>query len=181
MFEESQKHSLRGENVRSTKNGLLILILGLGIVAGVALGFSAMAGRPIRFTHHKHVNEVGLSCDDCHIYVKTHPFAGLPELELCLTCHEEPQTDSPEEEKLRTFQAEGGELLWRRIYRVPDHVYFSHRRHVTLAEMECATCHGHIAERKKPPARQEIRISMERCMKCHQQENVDNDCLSCHK
>lgn len=141
----------------------------------------ATAGQPIRFNHKEHVEDVGLSCQDCHLYVKTQPFAGLPGLDLCLTCHEEPQTDSAEEEKLRALQSEGQELVWQRIYRVPNHVYFSHRRHTTIAEMECTTCHGQIAEMKSPPAKPAISISMGRCIKCHRQENVSNDCLNCHR
>ena len=159
---------------------IFLLFFGLITIIAMALGFRASARQPIRFNHQKHINEVGLSCSDCHIYVDSQTFAGLPDLDLCLTCHEDPQTDIPEEEKLRTLQANGGYLNWERIYRVPDHVYFSHQRHVTAGKLECSTCHGSIAERNKPPTKPAIRISMERCMNCHEEKKVYNDCLSCH-
>ncbi len=158
-----------------------LVTFGFMTITLMALGLYAFARQPIRFNHQKHIDEVGLSCSDCHMYVETQTFAGLPDLDLCLTCHEEPLTENPEEEKLRSLQADGGQLYWERIYRVPDHVYFSHQRHVKAGTLECSTCHGAIAERNKPPTKPAIRISMERCMKCHEQNNVYNDCLSCHR
>ena len=153
----------------------------MGIIAAFALAVAVWAGQPIRFNHQKHISAVGLGCSDCHIYAASQPFAGLPGLEICMNCHEEPQTKNAEEQKLRTLQEQGGSLHWNTIYKVPDHVYFSHQRHVTGGEIDCSVCHGRMAEFKTPPSRQEVPISMDRCMKCHQQSNVNNDCLTCHK
>lgn len=153
----------------------------ISILIGISLATAVISGQPISFNHQKHVSDVGLACTDCHLYVNSQPFAGLPGLDVCLTCHEEPQTDSPEEEKLRTLQSNGGQLQWKALYRVPNHVYFSHRRHVTAGKLECSTCHGNVADLKKPPVKQTIPISMNRCIACHQRHDVNDDCLSCHR
>ena len=102
--------------------------------------------QPIRFNHKKHTQELGLECNTCHIYYETQNFSGLPTLDICLACHEEKVTDSPEEEKIRTMAKGKRELVWQRLYHVPEHVYYSHRRHVVVGGIECATCHGKIAE-----------------------------------
>jgi len=127
------------------------------------------------------VEDNGLECDECHIYVKTQIFAGLPTIEKCLECHEEPVTDSPEEEKIRQAAAQGEPLKWSRLYDVPDHVYYSHRRHVVAGEIPCAECHGAIAETTSPPPRALNHITMSFCIACHERRAVTNDCIACHK
>ncbi len=72
------------------------------------------------------------------------------------------------------------EIPWKRLYRVPPDVYFSHRRHVVLGEIECQTCHGDIGKSSMPPSRP-LKISMKKCLKCHERRNVNNDCISCHR
>ena len=49
-----------------------------------------------------------------------------------------------EEEKLAQYAERKAEIRWVRLYRVPDHSFFSHRRHVVLGKLECKTCHGAI-------------------------------------
>jgi len=158
-----------------------ILIFALLLIGGLSKALRVKPQQPIRFNHHKHIEEVGLNCDECHVYVKTQPFAGIPDLELCLGCHEDPQTDNPEEEKLRNIKEKDGVLVWQQIYHVPDHVYFSHRRHVTAGEIDCVVCPGRMTDRKKPPTKPAVHLDMDHCIECHQQNQVNNDCLACHR
>ncbi|GAB4256005.1 MAG: cytochrome c3 family protein [Deferrisomatales bacterium] len=143
--------------------------------------------QPVAFNHKLHVEDNGLECVECHVYVRSQPFAGLPGVEKCLECHEEPQTDSAEEEKIRQTAEQGGELQWNRIYDVPDHVYYSHRRHVVAGGLECGECHGPIAESTSPPTRPLNEITMDFCIECHMERDVamagdgPGDCFSCHK
>lgn len=167
---------------RRTEAKLLLLGLILGgllILALGGLGFGAKTSQPIAFSHKKHTAQ-GLSCDTCHVHFKTQTFSGMPRLETCLECHKESITKSPEEEKIRDYQKRNEEIRWKRLYVQPDHVFFSHRRHVVLGKVECETCHGPIGESEKPPTRPWVKMTMKWCMDCHSKQRVTNDCLACH-
>ena len=158
----------------------------IGLVAGVlllfvliSLGVGSKTEQPISFNHKKHL-EQGLECDACHRFYKTEAFSGLPGLNTCIECHKEPVTKSPEEEKIRQFQKKGEVIPWKRVYQEPDHVFFSHRRHVVLGKLQCQACHGNIGQRETPPAKPWVKMTMSWCMDCHKKNKVTNDCLACH-
>ena len=147
------------------------------------LGISENSQQPIEFNHKKHI-EQGIECETCHIYIKEESFAGLPELQTCLDCHESPITKSTEEEKIRNFAKKGISLEWKRIYRLPQHVYFSHRRHVAFANLECQVCHGAIGDAVKPPTKPLKILIMNDCIDCHKsskKSKISFDCIDCHK
>jgi len=164
-----------------------ILRVGIGIVALVLVGglvsraLEPEVRQPIRFNHNLHVEKNGLACDTCHQYFADYPQAGLPKLEVCGTCHAAPMGQSSEEGKVRSYVESGKEIPWARVYRVPDHVYFSHRRHVTLGKVECQNCHGKVKERKTPFVKPVVNLSMNFCIDCHKQRRVTSDCNACHK
>ena len=135
--------------------------------------------QPIAFNHGKHA-ENGLECPECHPFYEEHASSGRPSIEVCSGCHEEAQGENPEEKKIVEHVGTGKEVEWKRLYRVPEDVYFSHRRHVILGELECSTCHGSIGESQKPPSKP-VKITMKKCMKCHEERDVENDCIACHR
>lgn len=138
--------------------------------------------QPIAYSHKIHIEEVGAECVDCHIYVKKMASATIPTIQICKQCHgDEPMSDSPEEKKLLRYIEENREIPWKRIYKVPDHVYFSHRRHVVLGELECSECHGNVSEFTTPVPYPFLPVTMNNCMDCHKKHKVSNDCLNCHR
>jgi hypothetical protein len=145
----------------------------------ISFGLGSKTEQPISFNHKKHA-EQGLACDACHRYFQTQTFSGMPDINTCLECHKEPVTKNTEEEKIRQFHRDGKEILWKRIYEQPDHVYFSHRRHVVLGKLTCQNCHGGIGQNEKPPTRPWVRMTMKWCMDCHTKSKTTNDCLACH-
>ena len=158
----------------------------VGLVVGVLLlfvfvltGFVSKTEQPISFNHKKH-QEQGIECTTCHPYPKEQAFSGMPTLSTCLECHKEPITKSPEEEKIRQFQKKDTPIPWKRIYEQPDHVFFSHRRHVVLGKFQCQTCHGNIGQSESPPSKPWVKMTMKWCMDCHTKSKVTNDCLACH-
>jgi len=160
----------------------------LGIVIGIIFVFlfittytvGSKTDQPIAFNHKKHVDQ-GLGCDTCHQHFKTQTFSGMPDISVCLECHKDAITKSPEEEKIRQFAKKKEEIPWKRIYGEPDHVFYSHRRHVVLGKIECKTCHGNIGESEKPPTRPYVDMTMGWCMRCHKVRKASNDCLTCHE
>lgn len=137
--------------------------------------------QPIAFNHRAHVTSAQIECSECHAYFSKGAHSGLPGAEVCMACHSESLTESPEEAKLR-YQVERGQpIVFRKLFRLPEHVYYSHRRHVVLGKLECVRCHGEIATSVSPPTRPLVQISMDFCMSCHTQSHVTNDCKSCHR
>ena len=137
--------------------------------------------QPIAYNHKKHVSELGLECAFCHTGIaEKKARAGLPNLETCLSCHTSEDTN-PKAKVIQDYASKNQPIPWKQVYKTPPHVYFSHRRHVELAKLDCAVCHGDMSKKETPVSRPAIAISMERCMDCHRRKNVTNDCMSCHR
>ncbi|MBP9846514.1 MAG: cytochrome c3 family protein, partial [Saprospiraceae bacterium] len=63
-----------------------------------------------------------------------------------------------------------GPIEWIRVHNLPDHVYFNHSQHVTVGKIDCANCHGKVAEMET--LRQYSPLSMGWCINCHRQTDV---------
>ncbi len=155
-----------------------VMFCGLVLIV-VILVSGGRIQQPLAFNHKIH-SENDLECLDCHLYFKDHSSSGRPTLEICSNCHEEPLGESRQEKKLIEFIESDREIEWQRLFRVPEDVYFSHRRHVVLGGLECKICHGTIGESTSPPTKPK-QISMKTCMGCHEENEVDNDCIACHR
>lgn len=137
--------------------------------------------QPIAFNHRLHTEDVGVECGECHLYFEESAHSGLPDGETCAACHEEPMTESAEEAKMLTLLGEGEEVAFHKLFRLADHVYYSHARHVAVAGLECAQCHGAIAQTTSPPPRPLVRVDMNFCVDCHEEMGVTTDCVACHR
>lgn len=136
--------------------------------------------QPIAYNHKKHI-DLGLECATCHTGIAEQKArAGLPDLETCVSCHA-PDDENPKTKMIQTFASANRPIPWKRIYRVPSHVYFSHRRHVQIAKLDCSVCHGDMSQKETPVTRPAVAVRMERCMDCHRDSGVTNDCLACHR
>lgn len=154
----------------------LVLALAVGWIGFRPLVQPAVR-QPLQFNHSAHKD---IECVSCHEGVTQGASAGIPKLEVCMTCHETAMTKNPEEEKIRTFAREGKEPPWQRLFQQPAHVFYSHRRHVELAKLECKQCHGAIGESAAPPTA--VRnLSMSACISCHREKGVQSDCIDCHR
>jgi hypothetical protein len=108
----------------------------------------------------------------------TGEFATIPETKKCMTCHVAVKKESPHIQKLAEFHSSGKEVPWKRVYKIPDYVYFSHKIHVEKGA-SCDTCHGPVAEREV--LRKERDITMGACMDCHRARQASNQCNFCHE
>ena len=157
-----------------------ICLLLLWVVSSL-YGQQEDGGQPIAYNHKVHLTTAGMNCNDCHVYVEKGASASIPNVDVCQVCHtDQPLTASPEEAKLLTYVKEKRVIPWRRVYTVPDHVYFSHARHVTDGGIDCATCHGKMTEQTAPVTSQALAVTMKRCLGCHKEQKASTDCLSCH-
>lgn len=132
--------------------------------------------QPAPFDHARHA---GLACSVCHAGVETAATATVPRLELCQRCHATPPAGFPG----AVFAAgkDGAGAQWNPVTRLPRHVWFSHRRHVSSARLACASCHGEVGTNAELPGRPPVRLDMAACLSCHRREGVTEDCASCHR
>lgn len=167
---------------RLVLGGFVVIMAAGGFTAGrLAFNPSGAVKQPIQFNHQKHVKGAGLECSTCHQYYADHQRSGLPALGVCTTCHQQPLTKSSEEKKLIELAAMPAPPEFKKLFRLPDHAYYSHRRHVTIAKLQCANCHGAIADTTAPPPRPLVRITMATCTDCHTRLSVQTDCNACHR
>ena len=146
-------------------------------VAWLLLMPSAVSvSQPIAFNHAKHR---ALACVNCHRGVESRAHATLPVIADCAKCH---ATAPPgvTDDQWKAFSGPQG-IGWIRVTHVPEHVKFSHRRHVASGRLTCASCHADIGERTAPPRTAPVRLDMKACLSCHRQEGITEDCAACHR
>ena len=142
-------------------------------------GMRPKAQQPIPFPHKTHTAK-GVTCTDyCHESVTKGPVAGLPSVKTCMICHDAIATDRPLIQQITELQKSGRDLAWERVYGYTQqaHVRFNHAPHIR-ANVECATCHGNIAQ--QTVAERNVDINMGFCVNCHKQKSAPNECITCH-
>jgi hypothetical protein len=75
------------------------------------------------------------------------------------------------DEEWMEYTGETQPVEWVRVHKLPDFAYFNHSQHVTVAGLECQTCHGpvetmEILEQHSP-------LTMGWCINCHRTTNVN--------
>lgn len=157
-----------------------LLLLGVTVAAQVPEPKIARKppDQPLPFSHKTHAGTAALACNQCHPMPDPGDFATLPATQVCMSCHIAIKKDSPHIAKLAEYHAAGKKISWAPVYRVPDYVFFNHKRHIAVDGVTCATCHGPVAEREV--LRREKDISMQGCMECHRVKNARNNCNYCH-
>jgi hypothetical protein len=153
----------------------LLLVAGLGVLWHRA---DMEPVQPINFPHTIHAGTLRLPCTFCHLFAERSRFATAPPLQICLGCHRTIATDREEIKKLTRYYDEKRPIEWKRVYEVPDFIYFSHKRHIK-AGLECAACHGDVASMKR--VRRVSNLVMGWCVSCHRVRNAPMDCYTCHK
>jgi hypothetical protein len=96
----------------------------------------------------------------------------------CFGCHKFVARDNKDVQLVVKTYQEGKVLEWNRVYRLPDHVYFTHERHIA-AGLHCQRCHGEV-ETMDVVGRASS-LTMGWCLDCHRQRHAPTDCLTCHK
>ena len=131
-----------------------------------------------RFSHKVHVADNAIGCGVCHPTARHSPVAGLASMATCLGCHKFVAKGSPDVQRLARAFEEGKAIEWPRIHRLPDHVFFSHERHLARG-VACAECHGDMRTRTLAVQQQPLQMGF--CLECHRARGASTDCLACHK
>jgi len=187
------------------KNQFLVLVSTIFLMfagAYFVYGFFMQVGvdqnyapiQPIHFSHKVHAGSNGIDCKFCHSSARTSKNAGIPSLNVCMSCHQNIATVSDttntgdytkafyDGEIQKLYAAVGWDpatqkytgktqpVKWVRIHNLPDFAYFNHSQHVTVAGIECQTCHGPVETYEIQ--KQFAPLTMGRCVDCHRQTDV---------
>jgi peptide subunit release factor 1 (eRF1) len=134
--------------------------------------------QPIPFSHAIHAGKLQIQCTHCHQHAEHSKHAGSPAVEVCMQCHINVKTESPEVQKIHKAWKEKQPIEWARIHSVRPFIYFPHKRHVQ-AGINCNECHGPMEHTEV--VRQVSSLRMGWCMSCHMEKNAPISCWTCHK
>ena len=150
--------------------------------------------QPIHYSHRIHAGSNGINCKYCHSSARVSKNAGIPSLNICMNCHKNiaevsDTTATPDHSKAfydgeiqKLYKAVGWDqstqkytgktqpVKWVRIHNLPDFVYFNHSQHVTVAGIECQTCHGPVQTYEIQ--KQFAPLTMGWCIDCHRKTDV---------
>ena len=159
---------------------------------GVDQGYEPV--QPIHYSHRIHAGENGIDCKYCHSAARVGKHSNIPSLNVCMNCHknisEVAETTATEEhskafydeqiaklydavgwdKSLQKYTGKTKPVKWVRIHNLPDHVYFNHAQHVSVAGVVCQTCHGPVEEMEI--MKQHAPLTMGWCINCHRETNV---------
>lgn len=156
--------------------------------------------QPIVFNHKTHAGDFAISCEFCHIYTERSQVAGIPSIQNCIGCHTvirgEEEDLADEISLIFDYWKSGRPIPWRKIYDLPDFVYFSHRAH-SVVGIECTECHGEVEQQEALSLENmHADLNMGWCIDCHTAKTVVGndggaaaaeylqgsvDCMACHK
>lgn len=120
--------------------------------------------QPVEFDHRHHVNDDGIDCRYCHYPVERSAFAGVPPTSLCMNCHSQIWNTTTLLEPVRQSFFNNTPIEWRRVYWLPDFVYFNHAVHVNRG-VGCETCHGQVNQMGR--VYKVTPLTMSWCLDCH--------------
>lgn len=166
-------------------------VYGYFMQVGIDQGYEPV--QPIHYSHRIHAGDNGIDCKYCHSSARVSKHSGIPSLNICMNCHKSISEVAPETlaegqeygvdynaEIQKLYEAVGwdgtgytGEskpVKWIRIHNLPDFAYFNHSQHVSVAGLECQTCHGPVEEMEV--MYQHAPLTMGWCINCHRETNV---------
>lgn len=163
---------------------LYAVVGGIAFIIGYFVNYQFFSDRapvqPINFSHKIHAGDNQIQCQYCHIYAERSRVSGVPNVKRCMGCHQIIKTDSPEIQKVASYWDKKEPIPWVKVYNLPDHVYFPHKRHVR-AGVDCKNCHGDVATMARIEKVSSLQMGW--CLSCHTKREVKNgrDCWTCHK
>ena len=125
---------------------------------------NVVRAQPIQFSHKHHVGDDGIDCRYCHTGVETSATAGIPPTKTCMNCHSVLFNNVGYLEPVRESYRTDKSIVWVRVHRLADFVYFNHSIHVNKG-VGCTTCHGQVNQ--MPLMFQASSLQMEWCLDCH--------------
>ncbi|MBD1397829.1 c-type cytochrome [Pontibacter sp. JH31] len=152
---------------------IVLLDLALGKVMGIGIQEGYAPTQPIAFSHKLHAGEHQIDCNYCHTTVYESKSASIPSANICMNCHSQIKTESPEIQKIYKALERNKPIEWVRIHNLPDLAYFNHSQHTQVGGIECQTCHGPIQEMEV--VYQYSPLTMGWCIDCHRETPLNTE------
>jgi hypothetical protein len=166
-------------------------VYGFFMQIGINQGYEPV--QPIHYSHKIHSGDNEIDCKYCHSSARVSKHSGIPSLNVCMNCHKsiyEYNGETSEEyskefydgeiqklykavgwdDEAQEYTGETQAVKWVRIHNLPDFAYFNHAQHVSVAGIECQTCHGPVEEMEI--MYQYSPLTMGWCINCHRDTNV---------
>jgi menaquinone reductase, multiheme cytochrome c subunit len=161
--------------------------------------------QPLQFSHKVHTEQSSMPCETCHEFSDDGRFKGIPAMSKCAECHAAPLGSTENEKRLvEEYVTAQKEIPWKVYSRQPDNACFSHATHLKVGNLKCEDCHGPYGSGERLEDYQMNRITgysrdiwgrnisgvssrawegmkMDRCVRCHHQQNRVDGCIDCHK
>ena len=157
--------------VVGTVFALVLLYEGVQSVMAVGLNQGYQPTQPIAFSHKLHAGEHQINCAYCHTSVYKSKSANIPSANICMNCHSQIKTESPEIKKIYRAIERKQPIQWVRIHNLPDLAYFNHSQHTQVAGLQCQTCHGPIQNMEV--VYQYSALTMGWCINCHREMPIN--------
>jgi hypothetical protein len=167
-FDWSQLY--KSKLIRGLALGIFVLVVLYESVQGVmAIGLNQgyQPTQPIAFSHKLHAGQHQINCAYCHTSVYKSKSANIPSANICMNCHSQIKTESPEIKKIYRAIQKNQPIQWVRIHNLPDLAYFNHSQHTQVGGIECQTCHGPI--QNMDVVYQYSALTMGWCINCHRE------------
>ena len=164
-----------------------VFLFGLMALAAAVTGWLYSSGsadssaqdiQPLPFSHVRHAGELKIDCLYCHRHAEASRAAGIPSMNICLSCHRSIKSRTASMDELLAYAREERPIPWVRLQRLPDHVYFTHERHLKTG-VQCVDCHGKVDGMRGTPRAASFEMGW--CLTCHRQREASQDCWTCHK
>ncbi|RDV13130.1 cytochrome C [Pontibacter diazotrophicus] len=156
---------------------LIFVVVLLDLTLDTAMGIGIQQGyqprQPIAFSHKLHAGEHQINCNYCHTTVYKSKSASIPSANICMNCHSQIQTESPEIQKIYRAIERNRPIEWVRVHNLPDLAYFNHSQHTQVGGIECQTCHGPIQE--MDVVYQYSPLTMGWCIDCHRETPLNTE------
>jgi len=150
---------------------LVLLYEGVQSVMAVGLTQGYQPTQPIAFSHKLHAGQHQINCVYCHTSVYKGKSANIPSANICMNCHSQIKTESPEIKKIYRAIERKQPVQWVRIHNLPDLAYFNHSQHTQVAGLQCQTCHGPIQNMEV--VYQYSALTMGWCINCHRESPLN--------
>jgi len=160
-----QSPALRG--IVGVVFAVVLLYVGVQSVMAVGLTQGYQPTQPIAFSHKIHAGENQINCAYCHTSVYKGKSANIPSANICMNCHSQIKTESPEIKKIYRAIERKQPIQWVRIHNLPDLAYFNHSQHTQVGGIQCQTCHGPIQNMEV--VYQYSALTMGWCINCHRE------------
>ncbi len=157
--------------------GLLAMAVGTLYSMGSA-DFAGQDRQPLNFSHARHAGILKIDCLYCHRAAPISTAAGIPSMNICMSCHQNVAKESADMRALAAAWDSRKSVEWVRLQRLPDFVHFTHERHLRSG-LRCTKCHGHVEEMPSTPRAASFEMGW--CVSCHAAEGASRDCWTCHK